>query len=52
MDANRTRDLVLIAALSLLCALFAWTGGHLVWGAVFFALGVGAVLGAALMHWR
>jgi hypothetical protein len=40
MDA-KTRELVLLAALVLICALFAWTGGHLVWGAVFFALSAG-----------
>ncbi len=51
MDA-KPRELVVLAALALLCALFAWTSGHLVWGAVFFALGAGAVLGAALTHWR
>jgi hypothetical protein len=49
---TKTHNLALLAALALLCALLAWTGGHLVWGAVFFALGAGAVLGAALTHWR
>jgi hypothetical protein len=51
MDA-KTQELVLLATLSLLCALFAWSGGRLVWGSVFFGLGVAAVLGAAQKHWR
>jgi hypothetical protein len=46
MDA-KTRDLALLAALSLFCAAFAWTRGHLVLGSVFFALGTVAVLGEA-----
>jgi hypothetical protein len=51
MDA-KPRELVVLATLALLCALFAWTGGHPVWGPVFSALGVVAVLSAALTHWR
>jgi hypothetical protein len=51
MDA-KTRDLVVLAALALICALFAWSGGHLVWASIFYALGAGAVLGAAVRHWR
>jgi hypothetical protein len=51
MDA-KTRDLVLLAALSLFCAGFAWSWGHLVLGSVLFALGVVAVLGIAQKHWR
>jgi hypothetical protein len=48
----KTRELVLLAALALICALFAWSGGHPGWGPVFSALGVVAVLSAALTHWR
>jgi hypothetical protein len=51
MDA-KTRDLVLLASLSLLCALFAWAGNRDVLGSIFLALGVVAVLGAARMQRR
>jgi hypothetical protein len=51
MDA-KTRDLFLLAALALICAFFAWSGGHIVWGSVFFALGLVALLVAAQRHWR
>ena len=44
MDA---RGLVLLAALSLSCAGVAWAVDHAVFGSVFAALGVVAVLGAA-----
>jgi hypothetical protein len=44
MDA-KTRDLVLLAALSLFCAIFAWAGERDVVGSVFFALGAVAILG-------
>jgi len=47
MDAKRTRDLVFLAALSLLCATFAWAADHAVFGSVFAALSAAAVLGAA-----
>jgi hypothetical protein len=50
MDA-KTRDLALLAALSLFCAGFAWTWGHVILGSIFFALGVVAVLGLAKNHW-
>jgi hypothetical protein len=48
----KTRDLALLAALALICAVFAWSGGHLIWGSIFFAFGAIAVLGAAQRHWR
>ena len=44
MDAKTTRDLALLAALSLFCAGIAWILDHLVFGLVFFALGVVAAL--------
>ena len=47
MDA-KTRDLALLAALSLFCAGFAWSWGYVILGSVFFALGV---LGIAERHW-
>jgi hypothetical protein len=47
MDAKRTRDLVFLAALSLLCATFAWSADHAVFSSVFGALCAVAVLGAA-----
>ena len=43
MDAKTTRDLALLAALSLFCAGVAWISDHLVLGSVFFALGVAAL---------
>jgi len=46
MDA-KTRDLALLAALSLFCAGVAWILDHLVFGSVFFALAVAAALGIA-----
>jgi hypothetical protein len=50
MDA-KAQELVLLAALSLFCAGFAWILGHLVLGSVLFALGVVAI-GAATVTWR
>jgi hypothetical protein len=50
MDA-KTRNLALLAALSLFGAGFAWTWGYIVLGSVFFALGVVAILGLATDHW-
>jgi hypothetical protein len=47
MNAKITRGLVLLAALALLCATIAWAVDHAVFGSVFAALGVVAVLGAA-----
>ena len=44
MDA-KTRDLALLAAMSLFCAGAAWILDHLVLGSVFFALGLVAALG-------
>jgi hypothetical protein len=52
MDAKTTRDLALLAALSLFCAGFAWSWGYVILGSVFFALGVVAALGIAQKHWR
>jgi hypothetical protein len=46
MDAE-TRDLALLAALSLFCAIFAWAGDRDIFGSVFFAFGVAATLGIA-----
>jgi hypothetical protein len=53
MDA-KTRDLALLAALSLFCASFAWSWGHVILGSVFFPLGAVAVLGidAFARSWR
>ena len=51
LDA-KTRDLALLAALSLFCAGVAWISGHFVLGWVFFALGAVAALGIAERHWR
>ncbi len=51
MDA-KTRHLFLLAALSGLCAGSAWALDDAVFSSVFFALGVGAVLGIAWEHWR
>jgi len=45
MDA-KARDLVLFAAQSLFCAGIAWTMDQAVFGSVFFALGVVAMVGA------
>src|SRR5262245_63685466 len=47
MDAKKTRGLVLLAALSLVCATLAWSADHAVFTSVFAALGTVAVLGAA-----
>ena len=46
MDA-KTRNLALLAALSLFCAIFAWAGDRDIFGSVLFALGVVGILGAA-----
>jgi len=46
MDA-KSRDLALLALVSLFCAIFAWAGHRDVFGSVFFALGVVAMVGAA-----
>jgi len=46
MDA-KTRELALLAALSVLCAMFTWAGDRDVVGSLFFALGAVAVVGAA-----
>ena len=52
MDAKRTRGLVFLAALSLLCASVAWAEDHAVFGSVFAALSAVAVLGAAAPRHR
>ena len=52
MDAQTTRDLALLAVLSLFCAGFAWSWGYVILGSVFFALGVVAALGIAQKYWR
>jgi hypothetical protein len=46
MDA-KTRDLALLAALSLVGAIFAWAGDRDIVGSAFFALGLVAIVGAA-----
>jgi hypothetical protein len=46
MDA-KTLDLALLAALSVLCAMFAWAGDRDIVGSLFFALGAVAIVGAA-----
>jgi hypothetical protein len=51
MDA-KTRDLVLLGAVSLFCAGAAWISDYLVLGSVFFALGVAAALGIAWEQWH
>jgi hypothetical protein len=52
MDAKTTRDLALLAALSLFCAGVAWSWGYVILGSIFFALGVVAALGIAQKYWR
>ena len=51
MDA-KTRDLALLAALSLFCTGVAWIWDYVILGSVFFALGGVAALGLAENHWR
>jgi len=51
MDA-KALDLAFLAALSLLCAMFAWAGDRDVVGSLFFALGAVAVVGAAYRQRR
>jgi hypothetical protein len=50
MDA-KTRDLALLATLSLFCTGFAWSWGYDILGSVFLVLGVVAVLDIAERHW-
>ena len=49
---GKTRNLVLLAGLSLFCASVAWISDYFVLGSVFFALGAVAALGAAQRHRR
>jgi hypothetical protein len=51
MDA-KTRDLALLAGLSLFSTGVAWIWGYVILGSVFFALGGVAALGLAENHWR
>jgi hypothetical protein len=51
MDA-KTRDLALLAAASFFCAGAAWIADHVVFGSVFFVLGVVAILDIAWEQWR
>jgi hypothetical protein len=51
MDA-KTRDLALLAALSLFCTGFTWSWGYVILGSVFFTLGAVAAIGIAERHWR
>jgi hypothetical protein len=46
MDA-KTLDLALLAALSLLCAIFAWAGDVMLLARSFFAVGAVAIVGPA-----
>ena len=47
MDA-KARDLTLLGALSLFCAMLTWAGDRDILGSAFFALGMAAIWGAAL----
>jgi hypothetical protein len=49
---SKTRDLVLLAAVSFFCTGAAWTSDYPVLGSVFYALGVVAALGIAWEQWR
>ncbi len=51
MDA-KTRNLTLLAGLSLFCAGVAFLSDHLVLGWVFFAFGAVAAYATAERHWR
>jgi hypothetical protein len=51
MDAKTIRDLVLLAVLSLFCAIVAWAVDHAVFSAFFGALAVGAAIGAGPWRW-
>jgi len=51
MDA-KARDLTLLAALSLFCAMVTWAGDRDILGSAFFAFGIAAIWGAALPHRR
>jgi hypothetical protein len=48
---DKTRNLALLAGLSLFCAGVALITDHFVLGWVFFALGAAAALGIAERHW-
>jgi len=47
----KTRDLVLLAALSLFCAIIALAWDREVWGSAFLSLGVVAFFGLAREHY-
>jgi hypothetical protein len=49
---DKTRNLVLLAALSLFCAVVAWISGYFGLGCVFIALGGVAALEIAWDHWH
>jgi len=51
MDA-KTRNLTLLAGLSLFCAGVAWISDHFVLGSVFCAFGAVAAYAIAERHWR
>jgi hypothetical protein len=51
MDA-KAQELALLAALSLLCAGFAWILDYVVLGSVLFALGGAAAVEIAWDHWH
>jgi hypothetical protein len=48
----KTHDLVLFAAVSLLCAGFAWIVDHPLFTSLFFVLGLVAIVGVIETHWR
>ena len=48
---DKTRNLALLAGLSLFCAGVAWISGNFVLGWIFIALGAAAALGIAERHW-
>jgi len=48
----KTRDLALLASLSLFCAGVAWISDHFVLDSVFFAFGAVAAYAIAERHWR
>jgi hypothetical protein len=49
---DKIRDLALLAAASLFCAALALTEGRLVFGSVFSAFGIAAILAAGEKHGR
>jgi hypothetical protein len=52
MDVKTTRNLALLAALSLFCAGVAWAWDRGVFASIFLVLGLVAIFSAAERHWR